>query len=442
MDHNQFEQLPDQPTVPAPESVQGGPEQPAAPSLAPTYPPITPVPAVHSYTPAAVIPASTGPSTAKKGVKPGVVVAIALICAVVASTLTSLFFMGANLWLSAGDTPQDGETVQIPDSTGKDSVTTIINETDSVVQAVAQKASPSIVGIRVTTSQNHFFYGTQESQSEGSGIVYSDQGHIITNYHVVEGAVSGRNANIEVFLNDGSEQTYSAQLIGYEIASDLAVLKISAKSLSVIEVGSSADLKLGQTAIAIGNPGGISYMGSVSAGIISGLNRTVSIDNIGDMTLIQTDAAVNPGNSGGALLDDTGKLIGVVSSKLVAEEYEGIGFAIPVDTAVEVVEKIINNQGSSKPYAGLTISTTYDSATLNKLGYPSGVVVERAAGPAQTAGIQRGDVITKFNGTAVTGYEEYQTALERCKPGQQIELTIYRNRRTYRATVTLGQTYN
>ena len=93
MDHNQFEQLPDQPTVPAPESVQGGPEQPAAPSLAPTYPPITPVPAVHSYTPAAIIPASTGPSTAKKGVKPGVVVAIALICAVVASTLTSLFFM-------------------------------------------------------------------------------------------------------------------------------------------------------------------------------------------------------------------------------------------------------------------------------------------------------------------------------------------------------------
>ena len=106
------------------------------------------------------------------------------------------------------------------------------------------------------------------------------------------------------------------------------------------------------------------------------------------------------------------------------------------------MEKIINNQGSSKPYSGLTISTTYDSETLNKMGYPSGVVVERAAGPAQTAGIQRGDVITKFNGTAVTSYEEYQTALERCKPGQQIELTVYRNRRTYRATVTLGQTYN
>lgn len=407
------------------------------------------VPMVHTYTPAIYHSDLPSHSAEKRGVRPAAVIAIAVVCALLASLVTSACFVGANLWMDTrtenpDPTPDVSQVTGGGSGSGTGSSTTIVTETDSVVEAVTAKASASIVGIRVTSSQTYFFYGTQESQSEGSGIIYTADGYLITNYHVIESALTGKNASIEVFLNDGSEQTTTANVVGYEIASDLAVIKINGKNLAAAEMGSSAGLKLGQTAIAIGNPGGINYLGSVSAGIISGLNRTVSIDNIGDMTLIQTDAAINPGNSGGALLDASGKVIGVVSSKIVSEEYEGIGFAIPVDTAVQVVEKIIRNQGSQKPYSGLTISTSYDSATLNKMGYPSGVVVEQSNGPAATAGILRGDVITSFNGVQVTSYEEYTKAFEQCKPGQRVQVKLYRyrDRRNYTATITLGQTYN
>lgn len=396
---------------------------------------------VYSYTPTTYTGyASTSPAPSRKGISAPAVAIIAVICSIIASMMTSIFFYGAGMLTEDGS---DGSDTVADGGIPENNVTTIVNNSESTVEAVAEKASPSIVGIRVTSSQSHFFYGTQESTSEGSGVIYTDDGYIITNYHVIESIVTNPSASsLEVYLNDGSAKSYDAEVIGYEIGSDLAVIKMNAKNLKAADIGNSDELKLGQTVICLGNPGGISYIGSVSQGIISGLNRTVSIDNIGDMTLIQTDAAVNPGNSGGAMLDADGMLIGIVSSKIVSEEYEGIGFAIPVNTAVDVVEKIINNKGSKMPYTGLTISTTYTSDVLNKMGYPSGVVVEQSSGPAATAGIQRGDVITEFNGTKVTSYEEYDALLQKCKPGETIKVTVFRNRRYYTATVTLGQTYN
>ena len=176
-----------------------------------------------------------------------------------------------------------------------------VNNVDTtVVEAVAKKVTPSVVGIRTTVSSYNFLYGEQESSGEGSGVIYSADGYIITNYHVIQEAVSNRseNAKIKVFLSYGDdEEGYSATIVGYNISCDLAVLKINASGLTPISLSNSESLNVGQFVVAIGNPGGLQFMGSVTYGVISGLNRIISDTGIGSgVELIQTDAAINPGN--------------------------------------------------------------------------------------------------------------------------------------------------
>ncbi|MGN1080705.1 MAG: S1C family serine protease, partial [Acutalibacteraceae bacterium] len=330
-------------------------------------------------------------------------------------------------------------------SAGGQTVNITTSDSATTAEAVAAKCSSSIVGIRVTTESTYWsWYGTQtgESYGEGTGVIYSSDGYIITNYHVISSAVTSSNARLEVFFGDDTENGIPATLVGYVVSADIAVIKIDKTGLTPIEIGDSDTLVLGQKVLAIGNPGGIKYIGSISEGIISGLNRQISIENIGEMTVIQTDAAINPGNSGGALVNSSGKLIGVVSSKIVSESYEGIGFAIPSNTAVSIAKEIIENPESRKPYVGVTISASYDSETLNKMGYPSGVVVESVTddGPAATAGIQRGDIITAVGDTKITSYDEFSAAINNYRPGVTITLTVYRSGRNYQASVTLGET--
>ena len=209
----------------------------------------------------------------------------------------------------------------------------------SVVEAVATKVTPSVVGIRTTTSVASFF-GNQESSGEGSGVIYREDGYIITNYHVISDGISNKsNTKIEVFLDDVNSKSYSATVVGYNISADIAVIKINAQGLQKIEIADSQKLKVGQYVITVGNPGGLEFMDSVTYGVISGLDRVVSSNS--DVSLIQTDAAINPGNSGGALVNTEGKLVGINSSKIVAEEFEGMGFAIPSNTVKQICDKII-----------------------------------------------------------------------------------------------------
>ncbi len=309
---------------------------------------------------------------------------------------------------------------------------------ESVVEAVAEKVSSSVVGIRTTTSVMSFFGGSSESTGEGSGVIYSSDGYIVTNYHVIEAvAESTRDSKIEVFLNNDMEKPYEAQIIGYHISSDLAVIKINATGLPKVTIAESDSLKLGQYVIAIGNPGGLEFMGSVTYGVVSGLNRVVSGSGI---ELIQTDAAINPGNSGGALLNTKGELVGINSSKIVAEGYEGMGFAIPSKTVVEKCDRIINHKDYTEPYIGITISENYTSDILEDLGFPVGAVVLRVAegSTAEEAGIRRGDIITEFNGKKITECTLFNEYLSETKPNTSVSIKLYRSGKYYSGTVKIS----
>lgn len=312
-------------------------------------------------------------------------------------------------------------------------------EVQSVVEAVAKKVTPSVVGIRTTTSVTSFFGDKQEASGEGSGVIYKQDGYIITNYHVIEDAVvNSRNTKIEVFLGDTVEQSYPATVIGYSISADLAVIKIDVTGLPAIEIADSNDINVGQYVITVGNPGGLEFMDSVTYGVISGLDRFVSSD--GDIGLIQTDAAINPGNSGGALVDTTGRLVGINSSKIVSEEFEAMGFAIPSNDTVEICNKIISKEGSPEPYIGITLSEKYTAEVLEYYGYPTGAVVLSVyeGSPAYQAGIRKGDIITEFAGREIKDYKALETLMTNCIPEQTVKLTIYRSGRYYSTTITVG----
>lgn len=329
-------------------------------------------------------------------------------------------------------------TTIIQQDTAADSVNITIDETAaSVAEAVYTKCQNSVVGIRTTTSVSNFFGGSQEQTGDGSGVVYSADGHIITNYHVISAAVESSNSKIDVFIGNDKTKSYPASVVGYNISCDLAVLKIDVTGLTPIELGNSDELNVGQYVVTLGAPGGIEFMGSVTYGIISGLDRTVSTNS--ELKLIQIDAAINPGNSGGALLNSEGKLIGINSSKIASVNYEGMGFAIPINAVKEKCDKIISRKDDSQAYFGVSISSTYTSEVLAFYGYPSGAVVSSVApeSPAHLAGIERGDIITEFNDIKITEYQVLGDALYDCKGGDKVNIKIYREGRYYTLFVTL-----
>ena len=363
----------------------------------------------------------------------GTVIAAALLAAVI----------GAGSGIAAVTlSSKNGSNTSSPitSSVSGSNVNINIDETaESVVEAVAKKVTPSVVGIRTTTSVRNFFGSSNESTGEGSGAVYSADGYIITNYHVISGAVTNKSGSkIEVFTDTLDSDSYEATVVGYNISTDLAVIKINAKGLTPAEFSDSSKLKVGQYVITVGNPGGLEFMDSVTYGVISGLNRVVSSDS--DVKLIQTDAAINPGNSGGALVNTKGQLVGINSSKIVSEEFEGMGFAIPSNTVAKICKNIIEKQNDPEPYLGISVSEKYNSSVLKYYGYPSGAVVSSVAdgSPADNAGLAKGDIITEFGGTEITEYSMLESLLQKCKPGDQVSVKIYRSGRYYSTTVTIG----
>ena len=387
-----------------------------------------------SFSDPSVISGNETPYTAKKQPKPVTRsgLAVACVCVALASSILTASIFSFGLAKGQFLNPSSGST---------STKTSIVTEStdEAAIQAVAEAVSPSVVGIVVATSSQSFFGTGTSSESEGSGIIYSEDGYIITNYHVISDAVES-NGKISVYLESDSATAISATVVGYDVSADLAVVKIDKNGLPSIEIGKSSDLKVGQTAIAVGNPGGMDFMGSVSKGIISGLDRTIQLENTTEINLIQTDAAINPGNSGGALVNSSGQLIGVNSAKMASENFEGMGFAIPVDDVVEICDRIISKKDAPVGYVGVEISTRYDASTLQMMGYPAGVVVAgvAAGSPAANAGIEKGDIITQFNGTAVTGYTVFNSEKMKYSPGDEVTLTVYRGGKTYSVKITLG----
>lgn len=371
----------------------------------------------------------------------GVAIGVVLLCCVLSVLIGAgvSFMFTMNVLKGAQNSSSDsGNTAS--QSSNSSTVITVDGSVESLVEAVYEKAGNSVVGIRATTTIQGFL-GSQDSSSDGSGVIYTSDGYIITNYHVIESvAKTGSSKSIiEVYLNYDREAPIEAQIVGYNISADLAVIKINKKGLSPVEIANSDLLKIGQYAVAIGCPGGIEFMGSVSYGIVSGLNRSITIDSIGEMELIQTDAAINPGNSGGALLNSTGQLIGINSSKLVDESFEGMGFAIPANKVIEVVSKIMENKDKPTPYIGIEIYA-YSGAYLEQYNLPRGAAVKSVvkSGPADLAGIRAGDIITEFNGKKISEYTEFIDELNDCTPGTKITVKGYRNGKYYTTTVTIG----
>lgn len=324
---------------------------------------------------------------------------------------------------------------------------------DMTQQEVAAKVLPSVVCIQNYqqasfqqglsmqgwgNNQNSTQQETRDSEvsptSEGSGIIATSDGYIITNAHVVDGADS-----LKVITSDG--KTYEAELIGSDSMTDLAVIKVDAEGLTAAEFGSSSDLVVADPVIAIGNPGGL--QSSVTVGYVSALNRPVTSSDTGyTMNCIQTDAAINPGNSGGALVNMYGQVIGINSSKIVATGYEGLGFAIPIDDALPIIRNL-KDYGYVKDRAMLGISGQYlDSWTANFYGLPSGMYVAEVNNESVSdAGVQQGDVITKIDDEEITSANTISNYIAKKKPGDEVTLTITRGltNKTFTCKVTLTE---
>lgn len=282
---------------------------------------------------------------------------------------------------------------------------------------IAEKVKPSVVGI----VQYQYTSSSIAAAGEGSGVIMTSDGYILTNAHVIEGA-----SGIKAVLSDGTE--YEARVVGSDTRTDLAVIKIDAENLTPAEFGDSDALKDGEKVVAIGNPGGLAFAGSVTQGIVSGTNRQVSSE-YGDMKYIQTDAAINPGNSGGALVNEYGQVIGINSSKIAATEYEGIGFAIPMNDAKPIIDDLIQNgRVTGRVMLGVYNPIAVDEIAARVYGVPTGVQIAATDPNSDLAkkGVMAGDIITAINDTPVSSVADIRNIIDEFKPGDTVKLAVYR----------------
>lgn len=318
---------------------------------------------------------------------------------------------------------------------------TVKYDVKSDLTDVINDAKSKTVGVAV--------YKNNQLAGSGSGVIYKKDGktvYVITNHHVIDGATA-----IEVIYSNG--KSVKAELVGSDQYGDIAVLKMSVDfDVEAYSLGDSDLLDSGETVMAIGSPLGIEYAGTVTQGIVSANKRTISVDlnedgkEDWDMNVIQTDAAINPGNSGGALINAKGELVGITSMKYSSEEVEGMGFALPINDAVKLVDEIIETGKVSRPTLGISgVSldgySSYElymyriQTNLNKGIYVADVQSGSAAGKA---GIQVGDVITEFDGKEITSYKDFLTMLYAKSSKDKVVLTINRDGKTSKVNVTLG----
>ncbi|MBR6613967.1 MAG: trypsin-like peptidase domain-containing protein [Clostridia bacterium] len=306
---------------------------------------------------------------------------------------------------------------------------------ENPVVAISKQVGPSVVGIK-TTYQAQTFFGETEAEGEGSGIVYSKEGYIITNYHVVEEAIKSSKAKVEVLLSTGD--SLEATVVGGDAVTDIAVVKVEAGKLTAAEFGDSDGVEVGELAVAIGNPLGQEFAGSVTVGYISAVNRTMTAEGT-TYNLIQTDAAINSGNSGGPLVSSSGKVIGINTAKIAATGVEGMGFSIPINEVLPIVEELITNKKIARPYIGIG-GVEIDEYDAKRYNLVPGVYVQTVdiKSAAEKAGIRQGDVITEVDGTKVASVAEINVIKNKKKVGDKLTVKLYRDGEYKTVTVTLA----
>ena len=327
-------------------------------------------------------------------------------------------------------------------ASGSDSSITAASSSGSslTTEQVADLVSPSVVVItteQVVYSQWSWYGQNQVESGAGSGVIISSDGYILTCAHVVDGT-----STITVTIGD---KDYTATLVGEDTTSDIAVIKIDADGLTPATVGNSDSLKVGQSVMAVGNPLG-ELGGTVTGGMISALNRSVTIQgssSVNTMSLIQMDASVSPGNSGGGLFNMNGELVGIVNAKSSSSDAEGLGFAIPINDAIKVAQELLENgYVTGRPYLGITYLAVTDAQTASQLGvnaYGVYVVEVVKGGPAEKAGLQAGDRIVSVDGTEIASKDDLGTLMQKHAAGDTLSITIARDGQMQTVNVTLGE---
>ena len=312
----------------------------------------------------------------------------------------------------------------------------------------SNKILPSIVGIEIEYTVNSVFSmfgnnGSSTAKASGSGIIISEDGYILTNNHVVNSAESdsfyelssANKIKVKLYNNDTE---YEAKIVGGDSQTDLAVLKIDATGLTAAEFADSDALKIGEFAMVVGNPLGLGY--TSTAGIISALNRKITDEDGKTYTLIQTDAAINGGNSGGALVNSEGKVIGVSTMKVSSTDVEGVCFAIPINSTVDITSQLIKYNKVKRPYIGIS-GVDLDEKTAKSYNLVVGVYVRNVEdfSAAQKAGLKAGDVITAVDGKKITSMNELNEIKNSHSIGDNIKLTVNRDGKSTDIDLTLGE---
>ena len=378
----------------------------------------------------------------KHGLTAGRVIALLLCCAIIGGL--------AGVGGAAIMTRRTAQPSALPGGSGGESVVYQGSREDTVLSVSEVDTSKlmtaaevyaanvnSTVGITTSITTNYFGYQSTAAAS-GSGFIITEDGYIITNYHVIENSNS-----ITVTMYDGT--TFDAAVVGYDESNDLAVLKVNATGLTPVVLGDSDNLNVGDSVVAIGNPlGELTF--SLTAGAVSALNREVTLSNTVTMNLIQTDCAINSGNSGGALFNMYGEVIGITNAKYSSSgssttaSIDNIGFAIPINSVRDIVKQIIEKGYLTKPYIGVSVSTVSEDA--QNYGIPAGASVQSVTedAPAAKAGLQVNDIITAANGQPIASSTDLVNVVTACEPGDKLELTVYRSGETITLTVTVGET--
>lgn len=418
--------------------------QPPYYGKAPSYtPPYYQQPAQYGQTPP--------PAPPKKGKTRGlkvflaVLLCVALLCSGVAvgSLIGSRNKDSGNNTTQSEETTADGPTLNIDEDETTNPAQS--GETNSPVE-IAKKVKPSVVGIIVST-ENQGFGGDDAVSGEGSGIIMSEDAsgkytYIITCAHVISDA----GISISVQLEDGTQ--YDAEMVGFDVRTDIGVIKIKASGLPAAEFGSSDALQVGEQVYAVGNPGGVEFFGSFTSGVVSAIDRPVSSEIGYTMKCIQHDASINPGNSGGALVNSKGQVVGINSLKIISDEYEGMGFAIPISDAKDIINSLTKyGYVQGRPKLGITYyqATAYNdyNMLIKMKGLPAGsLIIESISSDSALAGTEAksGDLIIAVNGKDLDNASILLEAIEKGKVGDQLKLTLCHISKNYdisRYTVTV-----
>ncbi len=351
---------------------------------------------------------------------------------VAAMAVSAITFSGCSAGTAADNSASVSESAQGSQKANADVKLSDARNTPAV--RAAKMVGPAVVGITNKAVVRDWFNNPVETQGVGSGVIFREDGYIVTNNHVVSGA-----KEIIVSLSDG--RSLKGKLIGADELTDLAVVKVDGKDLPTAKFGDSDQIVVGEPAIAIGNPMGLEFRGSVTSGVVSAVNRTLDIsDKL--VKLIQTDAAINPGNSGGALVNADGEVIGINSAKLAASGVEGMGFAIPTNTVQNIIDEIMNKGYVARPYLGVSV---FDPQTAGRYGYQlnidKGVYIFQLTlnGPCGKAGLQRGDIILKVNDEEVNSVTDLRAKVASHKVGDTVKITFDRNGASRNVDVVLEE---